>query len=58
MSITFDLPTNTAGQPQVFPSGPDAADTEASLTEAFLTESELAAQLVGDARQVRVLTGD
>ena len=39
----------------------DAADTaiEGSAdTAAFLTEAELSAQLVGDARQIRVLTGD
>jgi tryptophanyl-tRNA synthetase len=66
MSITVDVPNNAADQPQVFPSGSSArhrpensADfADGADTAAFLTEAELAAQLVGDARQVRVLTGD
>ncbi|MEY9930659.1 tryptophanyl-tRNA synthetase [Catenulispora sp. GP43] len=70
MSITVDVPTNADDQPRVFPSGtaagahltpgapgaPGAAGTPESA--AHLTEAELAAQLVGDARQMRVLTGD
>jgi tryptophanyl-tRNA synthetase len=63
MSITVDVPTNAADQPHVFPSGvADVAEgahpAPAPDTAAYLTEAELAAQLVGDARQVRVLTGD
>jgi tryptophanyl-tRNA synthetase len=66
MSITVDVPTNAAEQPRVFPSGaaahvplaPDAPEAPGADTAAYLTEAELAAQLVGDARQVRVLTGD
>ncbi|MEY9904879.1 tryptophanyl-tRNA synthetase [Catenulispora sp. MAP12-49] len=51
MSITVDVPTNASDQPHVFPSG-------GVEPAACVTEAELAAQLVGDARQVRVLTGD
>jgi tryptophanyl-tRNA synthetase len=94
MDITVDVPTSTADQPHVFPSGavngahpapatdrrhpatataprpgsgpsPDAdSDFDSGPGRvgadraAFLTEAELAAQLVGDARQIRVLTGD
>ena len=64
MSITDDVPTNPADQPHVFPSGGnDGARSTPGAdagghSAAFLTEAELAAQLVGDARQVRVLTGD
>ncbi|GAA1994070.1 tryptophan--tRNA ligase [Catenulispora subtropica] len=68
MSITVDVPTSATPQATSFPatvsgSGrPEPApQTEPALSadaSAFLTEAELAAQLVGDARQVRVLTGD
>jgi tryptophanyl-tRNA synthetase len=64
MSITFDVPTNAAGQPHVFPSGaadgadPALAPDGTPEAAAFLTEDQLATQLVGDARQIRVLTGD
>ena len=70
MSITVDVPTNPADQPRVFPSGavggtiaaagapPAHTGALGEDTAAYLTEDELSAQLVGDARQVRVLTGD
>lgn len=59
MSITVEVPSNPADQPRVFPSGDaDVADGAHPEPGAFLTEAELSAQLVGDARQIRVLTGD
>ena len=67
MSITVDVPTNPADQPRVFPScfadvtggaHPAPASGGTPDTAAHLTEAELSAQLVGDARQIRVLTGD
>lgn len=69
MSITVDVPTPGPAQATSFPATSQAgAEDTASRTAgapplgadagAFLTEAELATQLVGDARQVRVLTGD
>src|SRR3954470_21294924 len=62
MSATFDVPTSAAPQATSFPATcADAADTAPAFhadRAAYLTEAELTAQLVGDARQVRVLTGD
>ncbi|NUR60991.1 MAG: tryptophan--tRNA ligase [Catenulispora sp.] len=62
MSITVDVPTPNTGQATSFPATagnrpPSAAPAQAEVP-AFLTEAELAAQLVGDARRIRVLTGD
>ena len=60
MTITFEVPTYTADQPRDFPSGgtDGAHAAPASENASYLTEAELAEQLVGDARQIRVLTGD
>ncbi|NUP50314.1 MAG: tryptophan--tRNA ligase [Catenulispora sp.] len=69
MSITVDVPTPDLPQATSFPdtaggTTPDGSQTAdpasrpASDPAAFLTEAELDAQLVGDARRIRVLTGD
>ncbi|WP_228564225.1 tryptophan--tRNA ligase [Catenulispora rubra] len=74
MTITFDVPINPADQPRVFPSGDSDTASSASANRnpadtndaygiqadpaAYLTEAQLAAHLIGDARQIRVLTGD
>src|SRR3954462_4246116 len=62
MSDPFDVPNPAALQATSFPAtcaeGADTAPAFHADRAAYLTEAELAAQLVGDARQVRVLTGD
>ncbi|MBS2553599.1 tryptophan--tRNA ligase [Catenulispora sp. NL8] len=60
MDITVEVPTNTADQPRVFPPGvaDGAHPAPGGESAAHLTEAELAGQLIGDARQIRVLTGD
>jgi tryptophanyl-tRNA synthetase len=56
MSITVDVPTSAPTQATSFPATSEPGHTRDAA--AFLTEAELTTQLVGDARQVRVLTGD
>ncbi|WP_194894683.1 tryptophan--tRNA ligase [Catenulispora pinisilvae] len=60
MGITLEVPTNTADQPRDFPSGvaDGAHPAPGEDRAAHLTGAELAGQLIGDARQIRVLTGD